>query len=139
MEPQAKDPEESQTPPKKVLVCFGERRREVTFSSGGGKEGDISSLLDAVAKVFADVLPAEDPTHQLILQKKNEDWDGEFIDAVGEIPDKSVVRAVRMGGSSEGLGCETRVQGEVSYLLWLCVLAEWEVNCVLKSTFILYA
>ena len=138
MEPQAKDPEESRTPPKKVLVCLRERR-EVTFSSGGGKEGDISSLLDAVAKVFADVLPAEDPTHQLILQKKNEDWDGEFIDAVGEIPDKSVVRAVRMGGSSEGLGCETRVQGEVSYLLWLCVLAEWEVNCVLKSTFILYA
>ena len=89
--------------------------------------------------MFADVLSTEDPTYQLILQKKNEDWDGEFIDAVGEIPDKSVVRAVWMGGSSEGVGCETRVQGEVSYLLWLCVLAEWEVNCVLKSTFILYA
>jgi len=69
MEPQAKDPEESQTPPKKVLVCFGERRREVTFSSGGGKEGDISSLLDAVAKVFADV-PAEDPMHQLSPTEK---------------------------------------------------------------------
>jgi len=41
-------------------------------------------------------------------------------------------------GKEESEG-RTRVQGEVSYLLWLCVLAEWEVNCVLKSTFILYA
>ena len=98
----------------------------MAFSSGSGKEGDVSSLLDAIAKVFADVLPAENPMHhQLILQIKNEDWDGEcldaeFLDTEGEIPDKSLVRAVRMGGSSEGLGRDTRLQGEVRLSCTYC-------------------
>ena len=119
-EQEAKDLEDFQPPLKKVLVCFEERKREVAFSSGSEKEGDVSSLLDAIAKVFADVLPAENPTHQLILQIKNEDWDGEFLDAEGQIPDKSVVRAVRMGGSSEGLGREARLQGEVRLSYTYC-------------------
>ena len=97
----------------------------MAFSSGSGKEGDVSSLLDAIAKVFADVLPAENPMHQLILQIKNEDWDGECLDAElldteGEIPDKSLIRAVRMEGSSEGLGCDTRLQGEVRLSCTYC-------------------
>lgn len=107
-----KYPQQSPVPPKKVLVYFGERR-EVTFFGGSGKEGDIVPLLDAVVQVFADVLPSENPTQQLILQTKNEDWHGEFVDAEGEIPDKSVVRVVRIGDSREGNGCETKLKGEV--------------------------
>ena len=57
-----------------LLVHFEERIREVGFSSGSEKEGNVSSLLDAIVKVFADVLPAENPMHQLILQIRNEDW-----------------------------------------------------------------
>ena len=104
-------PPESPVLPKKVLVSFKERKREVTFLSG--KDGDIVPLLDAVGQVFADVLPSENPTEKLIVQVKNEEWDGEFTDAVGEIPDKSVVKVVRVGEFREGHGCETRLKGEV--------------------------
>lgn len=67
---QVKDPQESQAHRKRVLVCFGERKREVTFSSEGGKEGNITALLDAVANVFADVLPSENPMQQQILKQE---------------------------------------------------------------------
>ena len=42
-EPQAEDFEGFQPPLKKVLVCFGERKREVAFSSGSERK------LEAVA------------------------------------------------------------------------------------------
>ena len=124
-ESEAKHFEEFQPLPKKVLVHFEERIREVGFSSGSGKEGNVSSLFDAIVKVFADVLPTENPMHQLILQIRNEDRDGEclnaeFLDTEGEIPDKSLMRAVRMGGSSEGLGHDTRLQGEVRLSCTYC-------------------
>lgn len=65
---QAKDPQESQAHHKTVLVCLGERGK-VTFSSEGGKEGNITALLDAVVNVFADV-PSENPMQQQILQTR---------------------------------------------------------------------
>ena len=70
-------------------------------------------LLNAVVQVFADVLPFENITQLLILQMKNDDWHGEFLDAEGEIPDKYVVRIVRIGESSVVNSIETKQNGEV--------------------------
>ena len=39
---------------KTVLVCLGERKRTVTFRSGGGNE--VESLLESVKEVYKDVL-----------------------------------------------------------------------------------
>ena len=39
---------------KTVLVCLGERKRAVTFRSGGGNE--VESLLESVKEVYKDVL-----------------------------------------------------------------------------------
>ena len=109
---QGKDPKDRQV--KKVLVCLGDRRREVTFCSGSG--GDTKALLDAVAEVFADILGSGDnPAAQLILQTKNEDWAGEFVDAEDEIPHKSVVRAIKMGRFGEEV---VGPQEEVRLFLW---------------------
>ena len=96
-----KEPQDSHTRLKKVLVCLGERRREVSFAAGNEKEdgGDVKALLDATGEVFADVLTStsQGEREKLILQMKSEDWDGEFVDAEGEIPDKAVLRALRTG------------------------------------------
>ena len=89
---------------KTVLVCFGERKREVTFSSESEKEGaDLEALLDEVKKVFDDVLAPEGITNkQLILQTKSEEWCGEFLDSRGQISDKSVVKVVLNKQIGEG-------------------------------------
>lgn len=80
--------------PKKVLVCLGENRREVMFS------GNAKDLLEGVVEVFSDVLSAQKiSASQLVLQLKNEDWGGDFLDidkVTAEIPDKSVIKVVKM-------------------------------------------
>ena len=75
---------------KTVLVCLGERKRTVTFRSGGGNE--VPSLLESVKEVFKDVLA--DKCEQLLLQSKSEKWQGEFIDIQsGPVDDQSVLKA----------------------------------------------
>ena len=49
---------------KTVPVCLGERKRAVTFRSGGGNE--VESLLESVKEVYKDVLG--DKCEQLLLQ-----------------------------------------------------------------------
>lgn len=88
--------------PKKVLVCLGENRREVMFS------GNAKDLLEGVVEVFSDILSAQKiSASQLVLQLKNEDWGGDFLDidkVTAEIPDKSVIKVVKMSQ----LGCSSR-------------------------------
>ena len=75
---------------KTVLVCLGERKRAVTFRSGGGNE--VESLLESVKEVYKDVLG--DKCEQLLLQSKSEKWQGEFVDIQsGPIFDQSVLKA----------------------------------------------
>lgn len=57
-------PRKSRAPQKKVLVHLG-KRREVTFFVCSGSEGDVVPLLDAVGKVFSDVLPLDNLTYNL--------------------------------------------------------------------------
>ena len=73
---------------KKVLVCFGERKREVSFSSEGGN----GELLKQTQLVFRDI----DQNKNLVLQLKSEEWDGLFLDVTDNVSvaDKSVLRAV---------------------------------------------
>ena len=80
---------------KKVLVCLGDRKREVSFLSKDD-EPDGKNLLKETVKVFSDVLVEENDKDSLVLQLKNEEWDGDFIDVVSmmSIPDKSVLKAI---------------------------------------------
>ena len=76
---------------KTALVCLGDRKREVAFASKGGRE----ALIRAVREVFNDVLSDDDDSdEQLLLQIKNEEWNGEFVDLVSEVPDRSVLKVV---------------------------------------------
>lgn len=70
---------------KKVLVKFGDHCRPVQFT------GDHDELVLKTKEEFA-LNQQED----LLLQIKDEDWGGEFIDlsASDEIPDKSVLKLV---------------------------------------------
>ena len=78
---------------KTVLVCYGDRKREVRFKAEG--TSDLEELLKGISEVFEEVFIQEGiSASQLIISIKNEDWNGEFLDATGDIPDKSVVRAV---------------------------------------------
>ena len=79
---------------KKVLVCLGERKREISFISKDDAP-DGNSLLKEAVKAFHDVLDDEKAA-RLLLQLKNEDWDGDYVDVVGvmSIPDKSVLKAI---------------------------------------------
>jgi len=58
-----------------VLVCLGDRK----------------NILEAIRNTFSDVLPC---TAQFILQIKNENWGGDFLDISksGEVPDRSVLK-----------------------------------------------
>ena len=61
------------------LVCYGERKRPVTLSSGAS----LNELRLEVVETFRDVLPSSSSaTAQgtLILQIKSEEWDGTFLD-----------------------------------------------------------
>lgn len=76
---------------KSFLCLVGDRRRPVSFNSKD--DNDYSSAVNAVRRVFNDVIPE---TSHLFLQVKNEFWGGEFTDinALEEIPNRSLVRAV---------------------------------------------
>ncbi len=77
--------------PKTVLVCFGEIRREVTFSSLSTATVDIElssdarELLKQIGVVFRDVITPES-LGQVIVLLKNEDWSGEFLEVTGGYP-----------------------------------------------------
>ena len=68
---------------KTVLVCLGERKRAVTFRSGGGNE--VESLLESVKEVLGG---------KCEQMSKSEKWHGELIDIQsGPIDDQSVSKA----------------------------------------------
>ncbi len=81
------------TEQKTVLVCLGEHRRAVTFTSNGRK-GDAKALLEAAGRVFSDILDLQDDK-QVLLQTQSHIWSGKFVD-IGEdnIEDKAKIRAV---------------------------------------------
>lgn len=73
---------------KTVLVCLGERKREVRFEDG-------DNLLDEVVRIYKDVLPAGVGYKGITLQLKREDWSGEFVDVTPEsVPDKCVLKVI---------------------------------------------
>ena len=80
----------SQTRRKKALVSFGEHRKEVSISQSGVG----SDLAVAVRESFDSLLPKNAGT--LSIQRKSEDWGGEFIDIEQdmEIQNNSVFRAM---------------------------------------------
>ena len=78
------------------LVCYGERKRPITLSSGAS----LNELRLEVVETFRDVLPSSSSaTAQgtLILQIKSEEWDGTFLDLKEGDPlpmNRSVLRIV---------------------------------------------
>ena len=83
---------------KTVLVCLGERKREVTFlseASDSPANPDGKRCLKETCAVYSDIL-SEDDKEYLVLQHKSEHWNGEFVDVTNSasILDKSVLKAV---------------------------------------------
>ena len=73
--------------PKAVLVSLRDRKRVVHFTGSKGND-----LLPAVKTAFGDLL---NDTQSLVLQLKDEDWGGAFIDLQDqEIQDRSELRIV---------------------------------------------
>ena len=72
---------------KTVLICLGERKRQLTFC------GDNEELCRRVKILFSDVVPKD---KSVILQLKHEDWEGQFMDVRNDtvICNRSVLRAV---------------------------------------------
>ena len=74
---------------KKVLVCLGDRKREVIFTT---------DIMGAVRSSFSDILPAahDGRPAKFILQLKNEEWGGDFLDVAdeSEVPDRSVLKVI---------------------------------------------
>jgi len=80
---------------KKVLVCFGERKRSVDIPDDGDGKNDQEHLRANALKAFQDLLQPETP---IFLQIKDESWGGEFVDLVdGQvIEDRSVVKFMKV-------------------------------------------
>ena len=73
---------------KQALVRAGVCRRVVHFSSRG-------DLVPAIRSTFSD-LPCIASAGKLIIQNKDEEWEGEFVDLREDqdIPDRSVLNVV---------------------------------------------
>ena len=74
---------------------YRQEQEEGDIKSENGKE-DLKSLRVAVGEVFADLLKSAS------VQVKDEEWGGESVDKIeGAIPDKSIVKAVKLGTPEE--------------------------------------
>ena len=81
---------------KRVLVCYSDRKRPVSFSSTGNGS-DITQLLVAANVVYPGVGVFYSKT---VVQVKSAEWGGEFVDAVESLPDNSIVRLMQEPSSS---------------------------------------
>ena len=78
---------------KTVLVAFRDNKRPVTFISDN-RETETDSLICAFKETFADVL-GDESIHEVLLQIKDEDWGGEFVDLQGDsVSDRAVVKVL---------------------------------------------
>ena len=80
---------------KCVLVCLGERKREVAFM--GDKEDakkERSHFIAAIKKTFSDI--GLESFDSFVLQVKDENWAGEFVDIGSDdrVGHKCVVKVV---------------------------------------------
>lgn len=77
---------------KKVLVCFGERKRIVCISSNS--QSDEEQLRTNACEIFKDVIPTG--MESIFFQVKDEQWGGEFLDLTeGQvIEDRSIVNMI---------------------------------------------
>ena len=69
---------------KQVLVCFGERKCPVTFSTSLSVAEERKLFLSSLFSVFDDVLGTDIQPQAVILQCKSEKWGGEFVDLEDE-------------------------------------------------------
>jgi len=77
---------------KKVLVCFGDRKRCVIIPAELGN--DMEYLNADAVEIFKDVLATS--VTQIFLQLKEEDWGGECVDIYDNqvIENQSIVKMV---------------------------------------------
>lgn len=77
---------------KKVLVCFGDRKRTISIPVGVDIS-DEESLRNNAYEVFQDLLS---PSIPIVFQLKDEEWGGEFVDLLSgqAIEDKSIVKMI---------------------------------------------
>ena len=77
---------------KKILVCFGERKRTINIP-GEDIKSDEESLRTNAYEVFRDLLS---PSTPIVFQLKDEEWGGEFVDLLSDqaIEDRSIVKMI---------------------------------------------
>ena len=63
---------------KTVLVQLGERARTLVFAGGDGD--DVARATEATRAKYSDVLR---PAEEIVLQLKDEEWGGIFVDMAG--------------------------------------------------------
>jgi predicted membrane GTPase involved in stress response len=78
----------------RILVCLGERRREVAYIPNKDPKKERCSLVAAIRTTFRDV--GFETVGEVVLQMKSEDWGGEFVDLGVEdrVVHKSVINIV---------------------------------------------
>ena len=77
---------------KRVHVKFGDCNRPITFLSDGGSDQQI--LEKEIRKAYQGEIPENAP---IILQIKDEEWFGEFVDVgpcVTDVATKSILRVI---------------------------------------------
>ena len=75
-----------------VLVLFGQHTRPVSFVPGTNPEETQRAMLTAILSAFSDKLP---PKSSLILQIRDDEWGGMFVDLISqEVLDRSVVKVL---------------------------------------------
>lgn len=83
---------------KTVLVCFCERSRPITFTSGGSdSKSDPELVMKHFFTTFEDqITKSGAQRNELFLQIKEEEWGNEFVDVSRErvISDRSVLKVV---------------------------------------------
>ena len=79
---------------KSVLVCLGERKRDVSFTCNGSYQDELKALDAVTREVYSDVLKGGE---DILFQVKREEWGGEFTDISAPVPDRAVLMAVVSG------------------------------------------
>ena len=78
---------------------FWGKEKGISFTyQGSSYQEQLEALGVAVGEVYSDVLKGEE---EIIFQVKREEWDGEFTDLCGPVPDRAVLLAVVAGPSEE--------------------------------------
>ena len=79
---------------RKALVHFGQHTRPITFELQGSAEKTHKAIMESIKVTFSDQL-VDIAERTLILQIRDDDWGGTFVDLLTQdVPDRSILQVV---------------------------------------------